>query len=187
MQRPWREVASRTSSMNRSGENARLGNIEKVRSTLVVELPCGGRCCEKARMSAHDDADINSRQGAKIEIDAQKRPCNQLGCGDEPGRMVVFDKVIVDRLRGVDKCDILAGGFGQNLLRPGRIVTADINERGGSGLVQAFEDDLAVGGVRFVARTSKGCARRCGDSAEVLFAQSGKIDEIPVAYTAYAM
>ncbi len=98
-----------------------------MRAAVFILLPRGSSRSKKSRMAAHDDAYIDARQGAKIEIDAHKCAGNEFSGRYEPWRVIILDEVIVDRLGRVHKGDIAAGRIGEYLLGPGRIISADVN------------------------------------------------------------
>ena len=138
-------------------------------------------------MASHDDADIDAGQRAEIEIDAEERGGDELAGRNEARRMVVVDQVVVDGLGRMHEGHRAAGRLGQDLLRAGGVVAADIDEGVGADLLQAGQHHLAIGGVRLVAGAAEGGARRAGDQPQLRFGNRGQVDIVAVADAAHAV
>ncbi len=92
--------------------------------------------------------------------------------------MVVLDEVVVDRLGRVDAHHRSAGRVGNDLLRSGSVVAADIDECIGARIAKALQHRLAIGLVRLVARAAKARARRAGKAFKIGRRKRGKVGEI---------
>ena len=164
-----------------------LGHVDQVRAAVLVEPPgCRGGG-QEAGMPAHDDGDIDAGQRAEIEIDRQEGAGDELGCRDEARRVVILHQVVVDGLGRMHEGDRPARRVGQDLLRAGRIVAADIDEGVGRHLLQPRQHLVAIGGVRLVARRAECSTRRAGDQPELRLRHVRQHDIVAVAYAAHAV
>ena len=164
-----------------------LGHINQMRAVTRVMPPSGGRGGEEPGVAAHDDADIDARQRAKVEIDAEEGLGHEPRCRNEARRVVVFGEVVVDGLGRVDEGDSAVGLPVEDLQRAGGVVATDVDERVGAGTAQALENACAVGGIRLVAGRAQRRARRGGDGAKIAFGDRAEIDEISSGDAAHAM
>ena len=124
-------------------------------------------------MAAHDDADIDARQRAIVEIGAHEGLGDEARRRAEARRMVVADEVIVDRLGDMH-------GAQRIILRPrlvrhdaydiGGIVAADIEKPANVMRLERAEDRLAIGFVRLVAGRAERGSGRCRHGFQIAWA-----------------
>src|SRR5690606_2850310 len=164
-----------------------LRHVDQMRSALGIHRPSGRCRCQKARMSAHDNADINAGQRVKVEINTKESPCHKLRSRYEARRVVVLYKIIVDGLWRMNAGDATAGSFGEYRLRPGRVVAPDIDERVRANLLQAFQYGFAVSRIRLVPCAAERGARCRSDRTKLLLREFGQRDKVAVTHPSDAV
>ena len=104
--------------------------------------------------------------------------------------MVEADKIVIDRLRDMDRAEWIAGLLrliGDDADRVRRIVAADVEERVDRMRLEDLEDLLAVFEIGLVAGRAKRCGRRGCDRFEIDDSLLSEIDEIVVDDAAHPM
>ena len=89
---------------------APLRHVDEVRSVGLALPPRRSGGGEEAGVPAHDDGEIDAGHRAEIEVEGEEGAGDEPGRGNEAGRMVVLDEIVVDRLRRVDEGDVRTGG-----------------------------------------------------------------------------
>src|SRR5690606_23869809 len=114
--------------------------------------------------------------GAHIKVAAQEGAGDEPGGGNEAGRVIVLDEIVVDGLGGVDEGEVGAGLI-EDLKRAGSVVAANIDEGGGGDAFQPREDVGAIGGIGLVARAAEGGAGRGAETVQIAIAETREVDE----------
>ena len=134
-------------------------------------------------MAAHHHRAIDAGERAVVEIGAGESLDDEARRRRIAGRMVEADEIVVDRLRDVDRPQVMAALlrlFGDDAHGVGGIVAADVEERVDIVRLENLEDLLAIFDVRLVAgRAERGGGGR-GDRLEVADRLLAEVDEVVV-------
>ena len=134
-------------------------------------------------MTAHHHRAIDAGQRAVVEIGAGESLDDEARRRRIAGHVVEADEIVVDRLRDVDRPQVMAAPlrlFGDDAHGVGGIVAADVEERVDIVRLENLEDLLAVFDVRLVAgRAERGGGGR-SDRLEVADRLLAEVDEVVV-------
>lgn len=134
-------------------------------------------------MTAHDDRQVDPREGIVVEVGANKGLGHEARCRGEARRVVVLHQVIVDRLRDVHAAHRVVGLarlLADDPYRVRGVVAADIEEVGDLVGLQDLEDLLAVVEVRLVPRGAQGGRGRLRNHLQVVGGLLGQVQELLV-------
>ena len=167
-----------------------LREINQVRAVVMVFARQGGGGSQKARVPAHDDANIDAWQRAIIEVYPGESGGHELGSRWKSRRMVVDHQIVIDGFRDMHAAKAIVGLLRlvcEDTQRIGRIVAADIKERADAMRLQDLENFLAIGEVGLVASRAERRAWRGCDLLQVDVRFLSQIDHGLIDDTADAM
>ena len=167
-----------------------LGQVDEMRP--VVRVFAGERRSrgEEARVPAHDHPAIDALERDVVEIGAREGLRHEPGGGGIARRVVEADEVVVDRLRDVDRAQIVVALLrllGDDPHGVRGIVAADVEERVDVVGLQDLEDLLAIFEVRLVAGRAERGGRGGRDRFEIGDGLLAEVDEILVDDAAHAV
>lgn len=141
-------------------------------------------------MAPHHDTDVNALQRAVVEVHPGEGLRHEARRRTEARAVVVFLKVVVDRLRDVDRAELVVRLF--RLLVDdadgvGRIVAADVEKVTDVMRLHHLEHPGAILLVRLVAGGKQSGRRRAGDLLQIVGRLAGEIDEVLVDNAAHAV
>ena len=109
-------------------------------------------------MAPHHDPDQHAGKRAIVEVQSHERLRDKTGSRAEPGAVVVYRKVVIDRLRNVHGAKIIAGRI-RLLIDDSdgvrRVISADVKEIPDVVLLHDFKHAGAILLVRLVAGRHK--------------------------------
>ena len=160
-----------------------LRRIDEVRAVVVVLAPKRRGGGEEAGVAAHDDADVNPRQGPVVQVYPGKGAGDEARRGRIPRRVVVDHQVVVDGLGDMDAAQRVVGLARlvvDDTQHVRRIVAADIEESPDPMGLKDAEDLLAVFEVGLVAGRAEGRRGRVTDQFQVVGGLLGQVEELLV-------